>query len=101
MHDVDQRNVGNQCWQQGMLEHARALVRQPALLLLDEPTNHLDIVTLEAMIKNLSELDRAPSIIIVTHDQRIIESADQVVELPHHDLREQGLKAVVRQVGHA
>lgn len=80
---------------------ARALVRQPALLLLDEPTNHLDVLTLERTVENLSALEQAPSIVIVTHDQRVVESADQVVELPHHDLRDKGGKAIVRQVRHA
>ena len=66
---------------------ARALVNRPSLLLLDEPTNHLDIRTLSNVITNVSQLDHAPAILIITHDQDVIAAADQVITLAHPDLR--------------
>jgi ABC-type multidrug transport system fused ATPase/permease subunit len=60
---------------------ARALLGSPALLVLDEPTTHLDDESIRALMANLAELPRAPSVIIVTHDPAISDRADRIVHL--------------------
>jgi putative ABC transport system ATP-binding protein len=62
---------------------ARALVNQPSLILADEPTAALDkqsgrdVVTLmQALAK-----DQGCTILMVTHDNRILDVADRIVNL--------------------
>ncbi len=61
---------------------ARALAFDPPLLLADEPTAHLDYIQVEGVLTLLREL-AAPgrSVIIATHDERLLPLADRVVEL--------------------
>lgn len=47
---------------------ARALIREPKLLLLDEPTNNVDKQSGDDLYKLLGVLNKAISIIIVSHD---------------------------------
>jgi len=60
---------------------ARALMRRPKLLILDELTNHLDAASANHLLNSLSELDYGPSILLITHDMSIAQSADEVLEL--------------------
>ncbi|HEY9693245.1 MAG TPA: ABC transporter ATP-binding protein [Oculatellaceae cyanobacterium] len=60
---------------------ARALVRQPKLLILDEPTNHLDRGSVITLMKNLKQLEPIPTILIISHDDGIIQEADSVYSL--------------------
>lgn len=61
---------------------ARALAFDPPLLLADEPTAHLDYIQVEGVLTLLRDL-AAPgrSVIIATHDERLLPLADRVVEL--------------------
>lgn len=63
---------------------ARALANKPKLILADEPTASLDRVSGEKVLELLHELttDREPStVILVTHDRRLIDNADRIVNL--------------------
>jgi putative ABC transport system ATP-binding protein len=62
---------------------ARALINQPKLILADEPTAALDERSGEAVIQLLRQLAREESCtsLIVTHDSRIMNSADRIVDL--------------------
>lgn len=63
---------------------ARALVNQPALVLADEPTASLDAVSGQEVLTILHELASGPTrttVLIVTHDQRVLDRADRVVNL--------------------
>ncbi len=59
---------------------ARALYREPALLILDEVTSSLDEVTATAVMQELHELRGQTSILIVTHDMRLVE-ADRIYQI--------------------
>jgi putative ABC transport system ATP-binding protein len=68
--------------QQQRVAIARALALDPPLLLADEPTAHLDFVQVDgilALLRELASEDR--SVIVSTHDGRLVPLADQVVEL--------------------
>jgi len=60
---------------------ARALVNQPALILADEPTAALEKSPV-AMSSSCSSLQRAGcTILIVTHDNSILDVADRIINL--------------------
>ena len=62
---------------------ARALVTRPKLILADEPTAALDQDSAREVIRLLRALaveDRS-SVLLVTHDNRVLESADRIVTL--------------------
>lgn len=62
---------------------ARALVARPRLVLADEPTASLDKVSGQEAVNILKKLAREQqtAILLVTHDYRILDMADRVVEL--------------------
>jgi putative ABC transport system ATP-binding protein len=62
---------------------ARALVARPPLILADEPTAALDKTTGRQIVDLLQELAKkqGSSILMVTHDNRILDIADRIVEM--------------------
>lgn len=67
--------------QRQKLAIARALVRRPRFLLFDEPTNHLDLRAIGEIFQNLRELDPRPALLLVTHDEGVVDHVDRVVRL--------------------
>ena len=62
---------------------ARALVGNPDLLLADEPTAALDSKTGRDVIELVQRLasERGMTVLMVTHDNRILDIADRIVEM--------------------
>jgi ATP-binding cassette subfamily B protein len=60
---------------------ARSLVHSPALLVMDEPTNHLDVAEFRDILKKIRERSPSMSILIISHDQSVIEEADAIYRL--------------------
>jgi putative ABC transport system ATP-binding protein len=63
---------------------ARALVNRPALVLADEPTAALDATSGATVMELLRDLADGPgrsTILIVTHDQRLLDRADRIVNM--------------------
>lgn len=62
---------------------ARALVARPPLILADEPTAALDRVTGRQIVDLLQHLAKkqGSAILMVTHDNRILDIADRIVEM--------------------
>ena len=62
---------------------ARALAARPQLLLADEPTAALDSVTCREVVDLLQRLAReqACAVLMVTHDPRIVDVADRLVQM--------------------
>lgn len=62
---------------------ARALATQPSIVLADEPTANLDHKTGEGILQLMRELNHqeGTTFIFSTHDRRVMELADRVIEL--------------------
>jgi putative ABC transport system ATP-binding protein len=71
---------------------ARALVANPEIVFADEPTAALDKVSGLRVVQLLRDLARArgTTTVMVTHDPRILELADRIVELEDGALVERG-----------
>jgi putative ABC transport system ATP-binding protein len=82
--------------QQQRVAIARALAHDPPLVLADEPTAHLDAIQVEGVLRIIRELASAGRLVVVaTHDDRITQLADQVIELvPHRPDLPAGPRAV-------
>ena len=73
--------------EQQRVAFARALANNPPLLLVDEPTGNLDTKTSLRIIEILQKLKGdGKTIIVVTHDERIFELADQKLYLKDGEL---------------
>ncbi|MBI2907898.1 MAG: ABC transporter ATP-binding protein [Chloroflexi bacterium] len=63
---------------------ARALINEPRLILADEPTGNLDSANEEIVMGILRRLHAAGhTIVVVTHNTEVAESADRIIRLEH------------------
>ncbi|MBU3193032.1 ABC transporter ATP-binding protein [Clostridium algidicarnis] len=62
---------------------ARALINNPKIILADEPTGNLDSESTENIYNLLREINERykTTFIIITHDKKIAEKADRIVEI--------------------
>lgn len=68
--------------QQQRVAIARALAHDPPVILADEPTAHLDYIQVEGILSLLRGLaDAGRTVVIATHDDRLLPLADRVIEL--------------------
>jgi putative ABC transport system ATP-binding protein len=70
---------------------ARALATQPKIVLADEPTANLDHKTGEDILRLMKQLnhEEGTTFIFSTHDARVMEVADRVIELADGQIMEQ------------
>jgi lipoprotein-releasing system ATP-binding protein len=69
--------------QQQRVAIARALAMKPALVLADEPSGNLDTKSADGVFDVLREINEASgtTFLIVTHDPRLAQRCDRIVEL--------------------
>jgi putative ABC transport system ATP-binding protein len=76
---------------------ARALVAHPAIVLADEPTAALDSKSGRDVVNLMQKLAReqGSTILLVTHDNRILDIADRIVHMEDGRLINNSVKKVV------
>ncbi len=68
--------------EQQRVAFARALANDPPIMLIDEPTANLDDETASDLVNILKRLKQnGKTVVVATHDQKIIELADRVLHL--------------------
>ncbi len=62
---------------------ARSLINNPPIILADEPTGNLDSENTQTVYDLLREINKefGTTFILVTHDQRVAQMADRIIEL--------------------
>ncbi|MES9964340.1 MAG: type I secretion system permease/ATPase [Candidatus Sedimenticola sp. 20ELBAFRAG] len=77
---------------------ARALLHDPAYLLMDEPTNSMDHSSEEALKRNLTELIKGKTFLLVTHRASVLDLVDRLIVLDQGKLVADGPKQQVLQL---
>lgn len=87
LHSLPDRLSGGQ---RQRVSIARALVNNPKLVLADEPTASLDKNSGQEAVSILKRLAKefGSTILLVTHDYRILDTADRVVKLEDGEITE-------------
>ena len=69
--------------QQQRVAIARSLINKPKIILADEPTGNLDSGTTESIYNLLRDINQKlkTTFIIITHDKRVAEKADRIIEI--------------------
>jgi putative ABC transport system ATP-binding protein len=80
---------------------ARALAGEPEIVLADEPTAALDSQSGRVVMKMLNELahERGRAVVIVTHDNRVMEFGDRIVHIEDGQLSEPQIAIPGGQMG--
>jgi putative ABC transport system ATP-binding protein len=78
--------------QQQRVAVARALVNDPAIIMADEPTGNLDSKSGKEIMELLQNLnrERGTTVILITHDPKISEQAQRIIQLKDGLLVENG-----------
>lgn len=60
---------------------ARALIKEADIIIMDEPTSALDVGNRELIGNALKELVPEYTFVIITHDEQLMENADEVIRI--------------------
>ncbi len=75
---VGERGMKLSGGQRQRISLARAIITKPEILILDEPTSSLDKDTEELIFDSLKRISKFTTIILITHDNKIINLADKI-----------------------
>jgi len=82
------------------LSIARAAIKRPRIYVFDEATSALDAATELAVGRNLREISRSITTLVITHRLATVEHADEIIVLEAGTVIERGTHAVLlRQCG--
>lgn len=83
--------------QQQRVAIARALALDPLLVLADEPTAHLDYIQVEGILRLIRGLtDGGRAVVVATHDERLLNLADQIIEMRPNSVPDDETSRAVR-----
>lgn len=87
-NEVDEKVYNLSGGQKQRLAIARAILNDSKIILLDEPTGNLDELNTKKIMEYIQRIKNNRIIIIMTHDQRLIEYSDVILRLEEHNLVE-------------
>jgi len=90
---VGERGITLSGGQKQRVAIARAVLRRPALLLLDDCLSSVDTYTEEAILRELTQVMRSRTSVIVSHRVSTLRHADQIVVLDRGRVAERGTHA--------
>lgn len=73
--------------QKQRLAVACAICKDPDILILDEPTSALDEENTRILCEVLSELKKERTVIVSSHDQSVLDYADEIIEIRDRKIR--------------
>jgi len=79
--DNDNQNRKLSGGQKQRVSICRAILRKPKILLLDEPTSALDKDNINKFIKIIKSLSCEMTIIIISHDEKILDICDTIIHI--------------------
>ncbi len=91
--EVRERGTNLSGGQRQLLAFARALAHDPAILILDEATSSVDPETEWLIQDALEKLLAGRTAVVIAHRLSTIESADRILVVHKHELREEGTHA--------
>ena len=65
---------------------ARALINDATIVLADEPTGALDEKSTNEIMTILKEISATKTVIVITHDDEVVDFADEVIELQDENI---------------
>jgi len=78
---------------------ARAIVRDPRILVFDDALSAVDTATEEAILRELRELSRGRTTVIISHRVSAVRHADHILVLEHGRVAEEGDHATLLEHG--
>lgn len=67
---------------------ARALLKDAPIIILDEPSEGLDRITADKLLTSLEKNCNDKTLIVVTHDKRVAQRMDRIIDLTNHTAQE-------------
>ena len=92
---VGERGEGLSGGEKQSVTLARALISNPEILILDEPTNSMDKQSENHFIKNIKEINKNKTFIIITHKPSLLTLVDRVIILDDGKIIADGPKNVI------
>lgn len=83
--------------QRQRLALARALVRDPSILILDEATSALDPESEAAIRRNLAQIRKGRTVLIISHRLTMLTDADSIIVMDDGRIVDEGSHAVLLQ----
>jgi ATP-binding cassette subfamily B protein len=87
---LGERGINLSCGQKQRISIARAIIKNPQILLFDDCLSAVDTHTEDRIIRELRQLMKGKTSIIIAHRISTIKDADQIVYLDHGRITERG-----------
>lgn len=88
--EIGERGVGLSGGQKQRISIGRAIIRNAPFLILDDSTSALDMETEHKLLKNLNDIKKDKTMILVAHRISAVKNADLIVFMKNGEIAEMG-----------